>query len=152
MWKIKIFFFCKNCCQEGRKTRIFVHTICFGQKMFWAQNSVNHKKTIKILVSAEIGQNQKWHLFLEKGVFWHGWKSGFYELCFWKAVFFFSENTFFIVFSAKPSFSKTKTVWWKKQKIYENSGLFLNMAKRCFLGFVFLGVLMLLCFVFVCLP
>ena len=30
-------------CQEGRKTRIFVHTICFGQKFFWDQNSVNQE-------------------------------------------------------------------------------------------------------------
>ena len=32
-------------CQEGRKkTRIFVHTICFGQTIFLAQNSVNQEK------------------------------------------------------------------------------------------------------------
>ena len=30
-------------CQEGRKTRIFVHTICFGQ-IFLDQNSVNREK------------------------------------------------------------------------------------------------------------
>ena len=29
--------------QEGRKKRIFVHTICFGQKFFLAQNSVNQE-------------------------------------------------------------------------------------------------------------
>ena len=42
------FFFAKIAwhylCQEGRKMRIFVHTICFGQKMFLAQNSVNQEK------------------------------------------------------------------------------------------------------------
>ena len=32
-------------CQEGRKkTRIFVHTICFGQNFFLDQNSVNQEK------------------------------------------------------------------------------------------------------------
>ena len=32
-------------CQEGRKkTRIFVHTICFGQKFFLDQNSVKLEK------------------------------------------------------------------------------------------------------------
>ena len=32
-------------CQEGRKkTRIFVHTICFGQKFFLDQNSANQEK------------------------------------------------------------------------------------------------------------
>ena len=48
MWKIKKWIFSKivwhYLCQEGRKTRIFVHTICFGQKIFWAQNSVNQEK------------------------------------------------------------------------------------------------------------
>ena len=31
-------------CQEGRKTRIFVHTICFGKQNLLAQNSVNQEK------------------------------------------------------------------------------------------------------------
>ena len=76
-------FFCKNCLTlfvSGRekKTRIFVHTICFGQNFFFGPKQCKAGKTIKIVVSADIGQNQKWHLFLEKTVFWHGWKSGFY--------------------------------------------------------------------------
>ena len=96
------------------------------------------------MVSAEIAQNQKWHLFFEKGVFWHGWKVGFTNCVLESCVFW---NTIFIVFSAKHSFSKTKTVCWKKQKIYENIGLFLNMAKWCFGGLSF-EVLMLLWFVF----
>ena len=32
------------CVRKGEKTRIFVHTICFGQKMFWAQESANQEK------------------------------------------------------------------------------------------------------------
>ena len=32
------------CVRKGEKARIFVHTICFGQKMFLAQNSVNQEK------------------------------------------------------------------------------------------------------------
>ena len=31
-------------CQEGKKTRIFVATIGFGQYFFWDQNSVNQQK------------------------------------------------------------------------------------------------------------
>ena len=46
-----------------------------------------------------------------------GEKVGFTNCVFEKVCF--SENTIFIVFSAKHSFSKTKIVWWKKQKIYE---------------------------------
>ena len=35
-------------CQEGRiKTRIFVHTICFGQKCFLDQNNANQEKNYK---------------------------------------------------------------------------------------------------------
>ena len=49
MWKIqKNGFLAKIAwhylCQEGRKkTRIFVHTICFGQNFFLDQNSVKQK-------------------------------------------------------------------------------------------------------------
>ena len=34
----------QHLCQEGRKTRIFVHTICSGQIFFLDQNSVNREK------------------------------------------------------------------------------------------------------------
>ena len=45
----KMFFFLQKlpdtiCVRKGDKTRIFVHTICFGQNIFWAQNSVNQEK------------------------------------------------------------------------------------------------------------
>ena len=32
------------CVRKGEKTRIFVNTICFGQKCFWDQNSENQEK------------------------------------------------------------------------------------------------------------
>ena len=52
----------------------------------------------------------------------------------------FPENTIFIVFSAKHSFSKTKTVCWKKnRKFMKNSGLFLNMANGAFWVWFFWG-------------
>ena len=59
-----------------------------------------------------------------------GEKVGFTNCVFEKLCF--PENTIFIVFSAKHSFSKTKTVCWKKQKFMKNSGLFLNMANGVF--------------------
>ena len=47
---------------------------------------------------------------------------------------------YFIVFSAKHSFSKAKTVCWKKTDFFmKNSGLFLNMAKWCLWGLLFWG-------------
>ena len=32
------------CVRKGEKARIFVHTICFGQKNVWAQNSENQER------------------------------------------------------------------------------------------------------------
>ena len=49
-------------------------------------------------------------------------KVGFTNCVFVKLCF--PENTIFIVFSAKHSFSKTKTVCWKNRKFMKNSGLF----------------------------
>ena len=65
-------------CQEGRKNAHFRAHYLFWPKIFFGPKQCKPGKTIKIVVSAEIAQKQKWHLFLEKGVFWHGWKSGFY--------------------------------------------------------------------------
>ena len=95
MWKIKKNF-SKNCLTlfvlgTEKKTCIFVATICFGQN-FFGPKQCKTRSTIKIVVSTEIAQNQKWHLFWENGVFWHGWKSGFtncvfQKLCFLKTLF-----------------------------------------------------------------
>ena len=51
MWKKKTDFLQKLpdtiCVRKGEKTRIFVHTICFGQDFFLDQNSVNREKLSK---------------------------------------------------------------------------------------------------------
>ena len=47
------------CVRKGEKTRIFVHTILFWPKNFLGPKQCKPGKTIKIVVSAEIGQNQK---------------------------------------------------------------------------------------------
>ena len=117
----KKWIFSKNCLTlfvSGReKNAHFRAHYLFWPKMFFGPKQCKPGKTIKIVVSAEIAQNQKWHLFFEKGVFDMGEKVGFTNCVFEKLCF--SENTIFIVFSAKHSFSKAKTVCWKKQKIYE---------------------------------
>ena len=51
MWKIKKIDFSQKLTdtisvRKGEKTRIFVHTICFGQNFFLDQNSVK-QETIK---------------------------------------------------------------------------------------------------------
>ena len=58
---------------------------------------------------------------------------------------FFWKHYFYSVFS-KTQLFKSKNGMLKKSKIMKNSGLFLNMAKWCFL--FFFEVLMLLWFVF----
>ena len=76
-----------------------------------------------------------------------GEKVGFTNCVFEKLCF--AENAIFIVFSAKHSFSKTRTVCWKNRNFMTNSGLFLNMKKWCFLGLFFSGfnVIVFLCLV-----
>ena len=83
--------------------------------------------------------------FLKKLFFDMGEKVGFTNCVFEKVCF--SENTIFIVFSAKHSFSKTKIVWWKNRKFMKNSGLFLNM-ENCVFGFLFFWgfILIVVCF------
>ena len=66
------------CVRKGEKKRAFSCTLSVLAKIFFGPKQCKPGKTIKIVVSADIAQKQKWHLFLEKGVFWHGWKSGFY--------------------------------------------------------------------------
>ena len=46
-----------------------------------------------------------------------------------------SENTMFIVFSANTAVA-TKSCMLKNRQFMKNSGLFLNMAKRCFCLFL----------------
>ena len=79
-----------------------------------------------------------------------GEKVGFTNCVFEKLCF--TENTIFMVFSAKHSFQKQKWYVENNRTFMKNSGLFLNMAQWCFLGFLFFEVLVLLWFVFlVCL-
>ena len=124
-------------CQEGRKNAHCRAHYLFWPKFFFGPKQCKPGKTMKIVVSAETAQNQKWHLFFEKGVFFDmGEKVGFTNCVFEKLCF--TENTIFIVFSAKHSFSKAKMVCWKNRKFMKNSGLFLNMAKCFFWGLFFL--------------
>ena len=64
--------------RKGEKNAHFCAHYLFWPKILFGPKQCKPGKTIKIVVSADIAQKQKWHLFLEKGVFWHGWKSGFY--------------------------------------------------------------------------
>ena len=69
------------------------------------------------MVSAEIAQNQKWHLSLKKVFFDMGEKVGFTNCVFEKAVLFW-KHYFYSVFS-KTQLFKSKNGMLKKTKIYE---------------------------------
>ena len=139
----KWIFFCKNCLTlfvsgTERKNAHFRAHYLFWPKSVFGPKQCKPGKTI-----AEIGQNQKWHLFLKKVFCDMGEKVGFTNCVFEKLCF--AENTIKIVFSAKHSFSKTRTVCWKNRNFMTNSGLFLNMENGVFWVCVF-QALMLLCF------
>ena len=67
-------------------------------------------------------------------------KVGFTNCVFEKLCF--PENTIFIVFSANTAFQKQKLYVEKKRKFMKNSGLFLNIAKWCFVGLFFRGFIL----------
>ena len=135
-------------CQEGRRNAYFRAHYLVWPKTFLGPKQSKPGKSITIAVSAEIAPNQWWYLFFEKRVFGMGGKSGFYWLCFEQLCS--SENTIFIVFSAKPAVAVKKAVCWKKQKVYEKVLVVFEHGKKVFSG-LFFGVLMFLWFVSVCL-
>ena len=108
-------------CQEGRKTRIFVRAICFGQK-FLGPKTEKPGKTIKLRFQRKL---PKWHFFGEKGGL--GWKM-FLLTVFLKSCV--SENAILLCFQQNTAVAIK--MYAEKQIIYENGGLFLSMAKWWF--------------------
>ena len=103
-------------------------------------------KTIKIVVSAEIAQNQNDTSFWEKGVFWHGWKVGFTNCVFEKLCFFFWKHYFYCVFRETQLF-KNKNYMLKNRKLMKTSGSFFWTWQKGDLFCLFLfQALMSLCF------
>ena len=88
--------------------------------------------TIQIVVSAELPKTKNDTFFFEKGVFFFdmGEKVGFTNCVFEKLCS--SENTIFIVLSAKHSSCNKKAVFWRKQRIYEIVGCFWACQKGVF--------------------
>ena len=105
--------FSKNCLTlfvSGRKKKhAFSCTLSVWPQIFWGPKQSNQEKTIKILVSPEIAQNQKWHIFLKKVFRGMGEKVGFTNSVFEKLCS--SENKFLIVFSAKHSSCRKRAVF-----------------------------------------
>ena len=143
----KGFFFVKIAwhyfCQEGRKTCIFVHTICFGQKLFGPKQTKKHYKNSGF--NGNCPKPKMTPFFGERCLFDMGEKVGFTNSVFEKLCF--SENTIFIVFSENTAIAiqtlyvnKRTENWWKIV------GCFWTWQKGVFCLFLFSGFNVSLCF------
>ena len=120
---------------SGReKKRAFSWHYLFWPK-FFGPKQCKPGNTIKIGVSAEIAQNQKLHLFFEKGVFLTWVKKWVLLTVLLKSCVFW-KHYFYSVFS-KHSFSKAKPVCWKKGKLWKIEGCFGIWQHGFFLGLSF---------------
>ena len=94
-------FFCKACLTlfvSGReKNAHFRAHYLFWPKLFWPKQC-KPRSTIKIGVSAEIAQNQKWHLFFGKGVFFDMVEKLGFANCVFEKLCFFLVFLFFFLF------------------------------------------------------
>ena len=95
------------CVRKGEKSAFSLQLSVLAKFVF-GPKQCKAGKTIKIGVSAEIAQTKNDTFSLKKVFFHMVEKVGFTNCVFEKLCF--PENTIFIVFSAKHSFSKTKTV------------------------------------------
>ena len=140
--KSKNVFFAKiawhNLCQEGRKNAHFVHTICFGQ-IFFGPKQCKAGNTIKIGVSAEIAKKNKNDTFLGKRVFLTWLKKWVLLTVFLKSCVSW-KHYFYSAFSKTQFFKNKNCKLTKNRKFMKNSGLFLNMAKWCFVWVCFFEV------------
>ena len=132
-------FFCKilTLFASGRekKTRIFVRTICFGQEIFWPKQR-KPGTTIRIVVSAEIAQTLKWHLFGKKKSFWHGWKSVFLLTVFFEKLCFL-KTLFYSVFGKTQQLQYKKGCMLKNRKFMKIVGCFWTWQEGVFDCFLF---------------
>ena len=137
-------------CSDGKKqTRIFVATICFWKMVLflWPFQVTKH---YKIGVSADTGENPKWHFWLQKCHFGKGPRKVFYYLWFLKAVLCW-KHYFYSVFS-KTQLCRHERAKKAKNKnrggLPEWTGVFFGPFLG-FGGFVFFGFSVFLCFCFV---
>ena len=97
--KIKKGFFCKNWLTlfvSGReKKHAFSCTLSVLAKFVWPKQC-KPRSTIKIGVSAEIGQNQKWHLFFWKRCFFDMVENLGFTSCVFEKLCFFLFFCFFL--------------------------------------------------------
>ena len=114
------------CVRKGEKNAHFRAHYLFWPKHFLGPNSVNLENYKNSGFSGNCPKAKMTPFFGKRCFFDMGEKVGFTNCVFEKLCF--SENTIFIVFSAKHSFSKQKLYVEKNRKFMKNSGLFLSMA------------------------
>ena len=146
MWNHqKKWIFSKNCLTlfvSGReKKRAFSCTLSVLAKISFGTKTVQSRKHYKnrgFKGNCKKKKKTKMTPFLGKRVFFDMVeKVGFSNCVFEKLCF--PENTIFIVFSAKHSFSKTKTACWKKtENLWKIVGCFWTWQNGVFFGVCFL--------------
>ena len=97
------------CVRKGEKTRIFVHTICFGQKFFFGPKTVQTRNNYKNSGFSGNCLKQKMTPFFGKMCFLTWVKKWGLLTVFFKSCVLL-KTLFFLVFSETHSFSETKYV------------------------------------------
>ena len=134
-------FASKNCLtlfvSRREKTAHFRAHCLFWPQCFFGPKQCKPGKAIKIVVSAETAQNQKWHLFFEKGVFLTWVKKWVLLTVFLKSCGF-RKHHFYSVFS-KAQLFKSKNCMLKKRNLWKIVGCFWTWQNGvfwvCFLKF-----------------
>ena len=144
----------KKRCSEGKKSAHFRCHYLFLENVTFLVPIESPPNTTKIGVSADTGENPKWHFWLQKCHFGFSLEKGFYYLWCLKAVFRW-KHYFYSVFSKTQLCRHERMYLDKKQKFTKNSGC-LPKCKKVFFWYVFfvfwwfcflLPVFLFLCFV-----
>ena len=135
--------------RRNKKKRAFsLQLSVFGNGPFFGGHS-KWQNTKKIGVSADTGENPKWHFWLQKCHFGKGPRKGFYYLWFLKAVFCWKYYFYSV-------FSKTQLCRRERAKKKTKIGVVCQNGQGCFFGsffgfwwFCFFGFSVFLCVCFV---
>ena len=132
-------------CSEGKRRCAFsLQLPVFGKWYFFGAHSKS-PNTTKIGVSADTGENPKWHFWLQKCHFGFSLEKGFYYLWCLKAVFCW-KHYFYSAFSKTQLCRHERMQLEQKQKFTKNRG-YLPKCKKVFFWYVFFCFLVVLFFV-----
>ena len=118
-------------CSDGKKKRTCSLQLSVLGKWYFFGGLSKSPNTTKIGVSADTGENPKWHFWLQKCHFGFSLEKGFYYLWYLKAVFRW-KHYFCSVFSKTQLCRHERMYFDKKQKFYKNRGWFARMQKGVF--------------------